>query len=164
MCSSDLAGTLSVARAAHPYGSDTIRMGLIGCGGRGRGAAAQAMNTQGGQVRLVALGDMFENQIHGTLRGLTAEHGEKVDVSKDRQFVGFDAYKGVLQCDLDMVILATPPGFRPLHFEAAVNAGKSVFMEKPVAVDPAGVRRVLAANEEAKKKDRKSTRLNSSHT
>lgn len=150
---SAVAGTLSIARAAHPYGSDTIRMGLIGCGGRGRGAASQAMNTQGGQVRLMALGDMFENQIQGTLRGLTAEHGEKIDVSKDRQFSGFDAYKGVLSCDLDMVILATPPGFRPLHFEAAVNAGKNVFMEKPVAVDAAGVRRVLAANEEAKKKD-----------
>jgi len=145
--------TLSVARAAHPFGSDVIKLGLIGCGGRGSGAAVQAMNTMGGEVKLVAMGDVFDDRVQGAFRGIKSQHPNKVDVSKERMFSGFDNYKGVLASDVDMVILATPPGFRPLHFEAAVKAGKHVFMEKPVAVDAAGVRRVLAANEEAKKKD-----------
>src|SRR5207302_10375535 len=80
-------------------------------------------------------------------------NAERIDVPPDRQFVGFDAYQKVLAAGIDLVILATPPGFRPIHFEAAVNAGKHVFMEKPVAVDPPGVRQVLAAVTEAKKKN-----------
>ena len=145
--------TLSIARAAHPYGSDAIKLGLIGCGGRGSGAAVQAMNTMGGQVKLVAMGDVFEDRVQGAYRGIKGAHGDKVDVSKDRMFAGFDNFQGVLSSDIDMVILATPPGFRPQHFEAAVKAGKHVFMEKPVAVDAAGVRRVLEANKVAKEKD-----------
>ena len=147
-----VAGRLSIARAAHAYGSDTIKIGLVGCGGRGTGAAVQAMNTTGGEVRLVAMADAFADQVQKAYRGVKGQHGDKVDVPKDRQFSGFDAYKYVLEADIDMVILATPPGFRPQHFEEAVKAGKHVFMEKPVAVDAPGVRRVLAANEEAKKK------------
>ncbi|MCA9188896.1 MAG: Gfo/Idh/MocA family oxidoreductase [Pirellulaceae bacterium] len=146
-----LAGTLSIARSAHAFGSDEIKIGLIGAGGRGTGAAAQAMNTEGA-TKLVAIGDAFENRLTGALRGLSRDYKDKVDVPKDRQFIGLEAFKRVLECDLDMVILATPPGFRPLHFEAAVNAGKNIFMEKPVAVDGAGVRKVLAANEVAKQK------------
>jgi predicted dehydrogenase len=110
------------------------------------------MNTEG-PTRLVAMGDAFNHRLQQSLRGLKGEHKDKVDVPQDRQFVGLDAYKHVLESDVDLVILATPPGFRPLHFEAAVNANKHIFMEKPVAVDPAGVRRVLAANEEAKKRN-----------
>ncbi len=143
---------LSLARAAHPYGSDTIKVGLVGCGGRGTQAVQQAMNTAGGEVKLVAMADAFSDRLAGSLRGITSKNPEKVDVPKDRQFVGLDGYKGVVASDCDVVFLATPPGFRPLHFEAAVAAGKHVFAEKPVAVDPAGVRRFLAANEEAKKK------------
>jgi predicted dehydrogenase len=147
-----VAGQLSFARSAHAFGSDEIRIGLIGCGGRGTGAASQAMNTEGA-TRLVAMGDAFNHQLQQSLRGLKGEHRDKVEVPQDRQFVGLDAYKRVLEADIDLVILATPPGFRPQHFEAAVNANKHVFMEKPVAVDPAGVRRVLKSAEEAKKRN-----------
>ncbi|MFP6674456.1 MAG: Gfo/Idh/MocA family oxidoreductase, partial [Pirellulaceae bacterium] len=125
------ASTLSVARGAHAYGSDTIKIGLIGCGGRGTGATIQAMNTKG-DVNIVAMADAFDNRLQSSLRSIQSRHGAKVDVPQDRRFVGFDAYKQVLASDIDLVILATPPGFRPLHFEAAVNAGKHVFMEKPV--------------------------------
>lgn len=146
-----LAG-LSPVRAAHVAADETIRIGLIGCGGRGRGAAEQAMNTEG-PTKLVAVADAFEDNLQSAVNTLSRQHGEKVDVPKDRQFVGFDAYQKVLETDVDLVILATPPGFRPLHFEAAINAGKHVFMEKPVAVDAVGVRKVIDANEVAKKKN-----------
>jgi hypothetical protein len=131
---------------------ETIRIGLIGCGGRGRGAADQAMNTAG-PTKLVAVADAFEDNLNSAVNTLSRQHGEKVDVPEDRRFVGFDAFQKVLEQDVDLVILATPPGFRPLHFEAAVNAGKHVFMEKPVAVDPAGVRKVVDAAAAAKKKN-----------
>jgi len=146
-----VAGQLNIARAAHSYGSDTIKIGLIGCGGRGTGAAAQAMNTKG-EVKLIAVGDAFEDNVKSCLRGLSGQYGPKLDVPPERQFWGLDNFQKVLETDLDLVILATPPGFRPQHFEAAVKAGKHVFMEKPVAVDAAGVRRVLAANDEARSK------------
>ncbi|HTN76332.1 MAG TPA: Gfo/Idh/MocA family oxidoreductase [Pirellulaceae bacterium] len=147
-----VASSLNIAQAAHAYGSDTIKIGLIGCGGRGTGAAAQAMNTEG-SVKLVAMGDVFPNKVQEAYRGLKGQYGDKVEVPKEKMFDGLDNYKKVLESDCDLVILATPPGFRPLHMEAAVKAGKHVFMEKPVAVDAPGVRRVLAATEEAKKKD-----------
>ena len=147
-----VAGQLSFARSAHAFGSDEIRLGLIGCGGRGTGATVQAMNTEG-KTRLVAMGDVFGDRMQQSVRTIKSHHEEKVDVPEDRQFVGLDAYKHVLDSDIDLVILATPPGFRPQHFEAAVNANKHVFMEKPVAVDAAGVRRVLKATEESKKRN-----------
>ncbi len=150
-----IAGQLNIARAAHPFENNTIRVGLIGAGGRGTGAVDQILNTPG-PVKLVAVGDAFADRITGDggcVTGLSRPHKGKVDCPPERQFVGFDAYKKVLDCDIDLVVLATPPGFRPLHFEAAVDAGKQIFMEKPVAVDPAGVRRVLAANEQAKQKN-----------
>lgn len=143
---------MSVARSAHAYGSDTIKIGLVGCGGRGTGASIQAMNTTSGNVELVAMGDAFQNRLDQSLKQCQNNHEDKVRVPKERQFVGFNAYENVLASDIDMVILATPPGFRPLHFEAAVEAGKNVFMEKPVAVDAPGVRRVLKAGELAKQK------------
>jgi myo-inositol 2-dehydrogenase/D-chiro-inositol 1-dehydrogenase len=148
-----VAGQISVARGAHAFGSDTIKVGMIGCGGRNTQAVQQAMNTTGGEVKLIAMADAFADRVAGSLRGITGNHPKKVDVTKDRQFVGLDAYKGVVESDCDIVFMATPPGFRPLHFAAAVAAGKHVFAEKPVAVDAAGVRKFLAANEEAKKKN-----------
>lgn len=147
-----VASNLSIARAAHVYGSDEIKIGLIGCGGRGTGAVDQLLKSTGGPIKLVAMGDAFQDSIVRAYRGLNGAHAGKIDVPKERQFAGFDSYKSVLETNCDLVVLATPPGFRPQHFEAAVNAGKQIFMEKPVAVDPAGVRRVLKATEEAKKK------------
>jgi len=145
-------GGLSVARCAHADGSELIKIGLVGCGRRGTGAAGQAMNTEG-PTRLVAMSDVFGDRLMGSLRGLSSRHGEKVDVPRDRQFVGFDGYQRVLEQDIDLVILATPPGFRPLYFDAAVKAGKHVFMEKPVAVDAPGVHKVLLAAKDAKRKN-----------
>ncbi|WP_153555230.1 Gfo/Idh/MocA family protein [Roseimaritima sediminicola] len=146
------ANNLSVARGAHAYGSDLIKVGLVGCGGRGRGATIQALNTDGGETRVVAMADAFDYQLEDALRTVKGEHPDKVDVPKERQFTGLEAYRGVMESDCDLVILATPPGFRPLHFDAAINAGKHVFMEKPVATDVAGVQRVLEVNKLAKEK------------
>ena len=146
---------LSIAKSAHAGGTDTIRVGLIGCGGRGTQAAQQAMNTTSGVVQLTAMADAFENRLSSsfdTINGKDKYKGQ-VLVKDDAKFTGFDAYKGVLESDVDLVILATPPGFRPLHLEAAIEAGKHVFMEKPVAVDAPGVRRVLRAGEKAKEKN-----------
>ena len=149
---SSILTNLSPVRAAHVNSDETIRIGLIGCGGRGRGAADQAMNTAG-PTKLVAVADAFDDNLKSAVGQLKRQHGDKVDVPEDKQFVGFDAYTKVLEQDCDIVILATPPGFRPLHFEAAINAGKHVFMEKPVAVDAVGVRKVLDANQIAKSKN-----------
>ncbi|RMH29904.1 MAG: gfo/Idh/MocA family oxidoreductase [Planctomycetota bacterium] len=132
-------------------GMDTVRIGVIGCGGRGTGAAYNALEAHP-STRIVAMADLFEDRLNGSLGWLSEseDFAGRIDVG-DRKFVGFDAYQQLLtQKDIDLVILATPPGFRPMHFEAAVNAGKHVFMEKPVAVDPAGVRTVIAAAERAK--------------
>ena len=144
----------SLARTAYAAGSDTIRLGLVGAGGRGTGAAVQAMNTKYGNVELVAAADIFPKRLEGALKTCTKKHRGKVQVPDDKRHIGFDAYKKVLDDDnVNMVILATPPGFRPLQFEAAINANKHVFMEKPVAVDAPGIRRVLRAGELAKQKN-----------
>ncbi len=147
------ASKLSLAKSAHAAGSDTVKIGLVGCGGRGAGAAIQAMNTTSGNVELVAAGDVFADRMTSTLEQAKAEHGEKVRVNEDTSYIGLDAYKSVMDSDADLVILATPPGFRPLHFEAAVEAGKHVFMEKPVAVDAPGIRKVLENGEKASAKN-----------
>jgi len=122
-----------------------LRVGVIGCGGRGTGAAKDAVKAAP-HVRIVALGDLMEEKVKSCREGLQ-ELGEAVELTDDRCFVGFDAYGQVLACDVDMVILATPPHFRPMHLKAAVEARKHVFMEKPVAVDPVGVRSVIASSE-----------------
>ncbi|MEX2560582.1 MAG: Gfo/Idh/MocA family oxidoreductase [Pirellulales bacterium] len=147
-----LVGSLGIARSAHAAGSDTIRVGLIGCGGRGTGAAANALHTPG-SVKLVAMGDAFADRLEQSLREIQKEASDRVEVPSENRFVGFDAYEKVIASDVDLVILATPPGFRPIHLAAAVEAGKHVFMEKPVAVDAPGVRAVLAATEAAKQKN-----------
>jgi predicted dehydrogenase len=138
----------------HAAGNDTLRVGLIGCGGRGTGAAEQAL-TADRNVKLVALGDMFKDRIEGCLKQLRGkeEIARKIDVNPQQCFAGFDAYKKVLACDIDVVLLTTPPGFRPLHLKAAVEANKHIFCEKPMAVDAPGVRSVLASSREAKKRN-----------
>ena len=133
--------------------SDVIKIALIGCGGRGTGAATQALLTKQ-NVKLVAMADAFRDRLDGAYKELTTG-GEidtsRIDVPEDRKFVGFDAYQKAIAL-ADVVILATPPGFRPIHFEEAVKQNKHIFMEKPVATDPAGVQRVLAAAQTAKQK------------
>ena len=149
-----LAVQAAIVPAVHAAGSDVLRVGLIGCGGRGTGAAAQALRADK-HVELVALGDVFEDHLRGSLDTLKKddEVGRRVTVKDDHCFVGFDAYKQVLASGVDVVLLTTPPHFRPIHLKAAVEAGKHVFAEKPVAVDAPGVRAVLAASAEAKKKN-----------
>ncbi len=137
----------------HAAGGDLLKVGLVGCGGRGTGAAAQALRADK-NVKLVAMADAFADRLADSLNRLKddAEIAAKIDVKDDHRFVGFDAYKQVIAC-CDVVLLATPPHFRPLHLKAAVEAGRHVFAEKPVAVDAPGVRSVLATCEEAKKKN-----------
>jgi len=136
--------------AVHARGREpAITAGLIGCGGRGTGAAADFLNSAP-NVRIVALGDVFKDRVDNARRQLARYASFQVD--DDHSFVGLDAYRKVLESGVDLVILATPPGFRPLHFAAAVEAGKHVFMEKPVCVDAAGARRVLEAGRKAREK------------
>jgi len=146
-------GTLASANAVHAGGSDTIKVGLIGCGGRGSGAAGQALHADP-HVKLTAMGDLFPDHLEQSLNQLKSdpEIASKVAVKPDHKFVGWDAYKQVLSSGVDVVLLATPPHFRPLHFEAAVEAGKHLFVEKPVAVDSPGLRRIMRACETARSK------------
>jgi len=151
-----LAISSSLAAGVHNSVDDVIRIGLIGCGGRGTGAATQALSTSQ-NVRLVAMADAFRDRLdksHKNIAGQLEDNelaADRLSVSEEHKFVGFDGYQKVIEL-CDVVIIATPPGFRPIHFEAAVNADKHVFMEKPLAVDGPGVRKVLAAAEVAKKK------------
>ena len=144
-----------IARAAWAGGSDSIRVGVIGCGGRGTGAVADALRASPG-ARLAAMADVFPDRISSSRANLENPEnqlGDRAKVGDEACFTGFDAYKRLLtEAEVDTVILSTPPGFRPIHFEAAINAGKHVFMEKPVAVDGPGIRRVLAAGELAAQK------------
>ncbi len=133
--------------------SDTVKVALIGCGGRGSGAANQALSTDG-SVKLVAAADVHPDRLNGAISNLSKAHKEKVDIKKENLFLGFDGYKKAIAM-ADVVILATPPGFRPMQFEEAVRQGKHVFMEKPVCVDAPGFRKVMAAAQEAKKKNLK---------
>jgi myo-inositol 2-dehydrogenase / D-chiro-inositol 1-dehydrogenase len=146
-----LAANLNFPQRAFAANSDTLRVGLIGCGGRGTGAANEALNADKNVV-ITALGDVFSNQLQNSLAGLKRAAPDRVQVEADRCFVGLDAYQKVIDSGVDVVLLATPPGFRPQHLKAAVEAGKHVFCEKPVATDSPGVRSVLASIDEAKKK------------
>jgi predicted dehydrogenase len=138
----------ALASGAWSGGRERIRLGVIGCGGRGTGAVVDAMEADESVV-LVAMADLFPDRLEGAMRALTQHErfGSRVKVDQIERFTGFDGYRQLLNVDLDVVILATPPGFRPAHFEAAVAAGRHVFLEKPVAVDGPGVRRILAAGE-----------------
>ena len=147
-----MAGAMNLCPPVHAAGDDTIRVGLIGCGGRGTGAASQALNADS-RVKLTAMGDMFEDRLQLSLKSLQGDGLEgKIDVPAGRQFIGFDAYKQVLASGVDLVLLTTPPHFRPMHLKAAIEAGKHVFAEKPCAVDAPGVHSVLRSCEEAKNK------------
>ena len=140
----------SRTRAASP--GDTLKVGLIGCGGRGTGAAGQAL-TADANVHLAAMGDVFEDRLQGSMKILRDAHPDKIRVTPDTTFTGLDAYQKVIDSGVDVVILATPPGFRPMHLKAAIAAGKHVFCEKPMAVDAPGVRSVLASAAEARKRN-----------
>lgn len=143
---------LNPNRAFAGVNADTLKIGLIGCGGRGSGAANQALKADPNVV-LWAMGDIFKDKMDSSLENLTKVHGPKVKVDEGRKFIGFDAFKKVLDSGVDVVLLATPPHFRPEHLTAAINAGKHVFCEKPVAVDAPGVRKVLDAAKLAKQKN-----------
>jgi len=147
---------------AHIDGTDEIKIGLIGCGGRGTGAVVQAMNS-GQNVKLVAMCDAFEDNVEKCYKRITDPNFQdwssdepidmrpKIDVPKEHRFSGFEGYKKLIPL-VDVVLIATPPGFRPLHFEEAIKQNKHVFMEKPLAVDAPGVRKVLEVAELAKQK------------
>jgi predicted dehydrogenase len=144
LCGIPLAG-------AYAGGSDTIKIALIGCGGRGTGAAFQALSTKF-NLKLVAMADAFPDKLEKCYQTLFTKFGaEKISVPNDKKFVGFDGYIAAMQ-DADVVMLCTPPGFRPAHFAEAVKQNKQIFMEKPVATDSPGIRSVLATAEEAKRK------------
>lgn len=132
----------------HAAGSELVRVGLIGCGGRGTGAAAQALRADP-QTRLVALADVFEDRLANSLASLQQDEviAGRIDVPESRRHVGFDAYRQLIDGDVDVVLLCEPPHFRPRHLRYAIEAGKHVFAEKPVAVDAPGVQSVLASCE-----------------
>ena len=142
----------TIAKTAHAQGSDEIKIALIGCGGRGSGATKNMFNTKG-NVKLYAMADAFQKKISSAHNSLSRANKDKVDCPPDRQFAGFDGYKKAIDTDCDVVIIATPPGFKPQQFDYAVQKGKHIFMEKPVASDAVGIRRVLDAVEESKKKN-----------
>ena len=151
-----VATTLPLAANAHITGDDAIKIALIGCGGRGRGAAVQALSTKE-NVKLVAMAEAFKDRLDEAYTTIKNELEnkeidlERLAVPEEAKFVGFDAYQKAIEL-ADVVILTTPPGFRPLHFDAAIKAGKHVFMEKPVATDAPGIRKVLETAKLAKEK------------
>lgn len=160
-----LSGQLAAASAlagvavprCHAAADDTIKLALVGCGGRGTGAVADAFSTTGGPVRLVAMADLFKNRLDGSLAQLSASFKDKVDVPPERQFAGFDAYKKAIDClsPGDVVLLTTHAAFRPLMLEYAVDKGVNVFAEKSFATDSPNVRRWLKAAELSEKKNLK---------
>jgi predicted dehydrogenase len=141
---------LPVERFAHAAdGGGQLKLALIGCGGRGSGATGQALTT--GKCKLVAMADAFKDRLDSSLTSLKTAHAAAVSVPAANQFVGLESYKAAIDA-ADVVVLASPPGFRPSHYEYAIQKGKHIFMEKPVATDGPGARRMLAADAEAKKK------------
>jgi predicted dehydrogenase len=147
-----LLSPLSIKASAYVQGNDHIRVALVGCGGRGTGAALQALKAKE-NVRIVAMADAFRDQLDKCYGYINEHHEgnpEQIAVDEKNKFSGFDAFKSAIDL-ADVVILTTPPGFRPDHFEYAIDQGKHVFMEKPLAVDAPGIRKVLDAGEKAKK-------------
>ena len=149
-----LAGTLAAPRAVHAGASETLRIGVIGCGGRGTAAAENALDASRDNV-VVAVGDAFVDKARASVAQLRRNEKlkDRVQVDDDRLFSGFDAYKQVIDSDVDVVILATPPHFRPQHLAYAVEKGKHAFVEKPIAVDAPGVRSVIETCERAQAKE-----------
>ncbi len=130
----------------HAGEDNTIRLALVGCGGRGTGAAADALSTTSGPVRLVAMADVFQNRLDGSHAALARDFAKQIDVPPDRRFLGFDAYRKAMDCSRpgDVVILTTPCAFRGVHFAYAIEKGLNVFMEKPTTVDGPSTRKMLA--------------------
>lgn len=156
---------LDISRAANVAENNTIKIALVGCGGRGAGAAANALATAG-PTKLWAMADVFESRLQSSLQALSPKFTSQVFVPKERQFVGFDAFKHAIDSldKGDVVLLATPPAFRPSHVEYAIEKGVHVFMEKSFAVDALGIRRILQAGQRAKEKGLKiATGLMSRH-
>jgi predicted dehydrogenase len=158
-------GTLAAASAlvggnvplVHAGEDNTIKVALVGCGGRGTGAAANALSTQSGPIKLVAMADVFADKLGDSYNALKKEHSDKVDVPDDHKFIGFDGYKKAMSClsPGDVVIMATPPGFRWVQFTEAIAKNLNVFMEKPLTVDGPSTRKLLALGEESVKKNLK---------
>ena len=142
---------LSMTGSLHSAGKEEIKVGVVGCGGRGSGATRDSLEADPG-VKILAMADVFEDRLRSNLDSAKTRFPDRVDVPADRQFLGFDAYKKIIELDLDYIIFATPPFFRSEQVAAAIEAGKNVFMEKPVAVDPVGCRRVMAAGDMAAQK------------
>ncbi|MFB6272003.1 MAG: Gfo/Idh/MocA family protein [Salinibacter sp.] len=145
------AGLMASGNFAYADGTDSIRLGLVGCGGRGTGAADNCVRSSDG-VTLVAMGDLFQDRMEKSKETLSERLGDKFQVDRKHTFLGFDAYQKVIESDVDLVIFATPPAFRPTHLRAAIEGGKHVFIEKPVATDPTGIRSVMESAKMAEKK------------
>ncbi|MHC4178820.1 MAG: Gfo/Idh/MocA family protein, partial [Planctomycetota bacterium] len=147
-----MAGSLAIGRSAHAAGSDGLKIGLIGCGGRGAGAVRSALSVDRG-AKLTAMADPFADRMESRRKALKAASPEQVAVDDDHCFADFYGYRKLLESGVDVAILAEPPHFRPMHVEACVDAGVHAFVEKPMAVDAPGVRQVLAAGEKARQKN-----------
>jgi predicted dehydrogenase len=137
--------------------NNTIKIALVGCGGRGTGAASNALSVKNGPIKLVAMADVFQDRLDRSYKNLTQRHPQQVDVPKDCRFVGFDAYKKAMDClnAGDVVIFATPPAFRWVHFAYAIDKGINVFMEKPITVDGPSTRKFLKLAQQSVKKNLK---------
>jgi predicted dehydrogenase len=146
-----------ISPGVYAAGGDTINVALVGCGGRGTGAASNALSAKYGPVKLVAMADVFQRKLDRSYKSLQGRHAKKVDVPKDRQFIGFDGYKKAMDClgKGDVAIFATPPAFRWVHFTYAIQKSLNVFMEKPVTVDGPSTRRMIKLAKEADKKNLK---------
>jgi hypothetical protein len=159
--SSRIAGVSTLAGMTIPYvhaaGNETIQVALVGCGGRGTGAAENALGVKNGPIKLVAMADVFEDRLSTSHKALQEKFEGQVDVPADRKFISFDGYKNAIDClrPGDVAIFATPPAFRWVHFKYAIEKGVNVFMEKPITVDGPSTRKMLALGEEAKKKNLK---------
>jgi predicted dehydrogenase len=153
------AGALAgaVIPAVHAQQDSTVQIALVGCGGRGTGAAQNALSVQNGPVKLVAMADVFENRLNTSHNALSGKFADQVQVPPDKRFISFDGYKHAIDClrPGDVAIFATPPAFRWVHFKYAIEKGVNVFMEKPITVDGPSTRKMLALGEEAKKKNLK---------
>jgi predicted dehydrogenase len=138
----------------HAAGGDLVQVVLVGCGGRGTGAASQALSTKSGPIKLIAMADVFEDRMRRSYDELKKAYPEQMDVPEDRKFIGFDAYRQAMDClkPGDIAIFATPPAFRWVHFGYAIEKGLNVFMEKPVTVDAPTTRKLLALAEESERK------------
>jgi predicted dehydrogenase len=142
---------MSMGQSVFAAGAEKLKVGLIGCGGRGSGAAADCLEADPA-VEIVAVGDLFKDRLDGTLNGLKSKYGDRIKANAGTSFVGFDAYKQVIGSGIDMIIEACPPHFRAQHLKAAIEAGKHVFMEKPGGVDPQQIKSVMASAELAAQK------------